>query len=126
MTFSLSPGQAHDAPAGRQRLRRLGGQRAKLPVLMYRAYEGTEKGRMSPPAPICHSRVGGNLGGRARGRAGGGDFVLPAGARRKDAGFPLKPVPDVCYRATAGMTEGQPAGILAMVFIRVICGLPSF
>ena len=42
MTFSLSPGQAHDAPEGRKLLRRLGGQRGKLPLLMDRAYEGDE------------------------------------------------------------------------------------
>ena len=42
MTVSLSPGQAHDAPEGRKLLYRLGGQRAKLPLVMDRAYEGTE------------------------------------------------------------------------------------
>ena len=43
MTFSLSPGQAHDAPEGRKLLRRLGGRRGKkLPLLMDRAYEGDE------------------------------------------------------------------------------------
>ena len=40
--FSLSPGQAHDAPEGRKLLRRLGGQSEKLPLLMDRAYEGNE------------------------------------------------------------------------------------
>ena len=40
LTFSRSPGQAHTAPEGRKRLRRLGGQREKRPVLMDRAYEG--------------------------------------------------------------------------------------
>ena len=29
------------------------------------------------------------------------------------SGFPLKPVPDVCYRGTAGMTGGQTAGMPA-------------
>ena len=42
VTVSLSPGQAHDAPEGRKLLRRLGGQRAKWPLVMDRAYEGTE------------------------------------------------------------------------------------
>ena len=42
MTFSLSPGQAHDAPEGRKLLHRLGAQREKLPLLMDRAYEGSE------------------------------------------------------------------------------------
>ena len=42
VTFSLSPGQAHDAPEGRKRLHRLGAQREKLPLLMDRAYEGNE------------------------------------------------------------------------------------
>ena len=42
MTVSLSPGQAHAAPEGRKRLRRLGGQRATRPVMMDRASEGTE------------------------------------------------------------------------------------
>ena len=42
VTFSLSPGQAHDAPEGRKLLRRLGDQREKLPLLMDRAYEGNE------------------------------------------------------------------------------------
>lgn len=42
VTVSLSPGQAHDAPEGRTLLRRLGGQREKLPVVMDRAYEGNE------------------------------------------------------------------------------------
>ena len=47
MTFSLSPGQAHDAPEGRKLLRRLGGQRGKLPLLMDRAYEGDETRRLA-------------------------------------------------------------------------------
>ena len=40
--FSLSPGQTHDAPEGRKLLRRLGGQREQLPLLLDRAYEGNE------------------------------------------------------------------------------------
>ena len=42
MTFSLSPGQTHDAPEGRKLLHRLGAQREPLPLLMDRAYEGNE------------------------------------------------------------------------------------
>ena len=42
ITFSLSPGQAHDAPEGRKLLTRLGPQRPGLSLLMDRAYEGNE------------------------------------------------------------------------------------
>lgn len=42
ITFSLSPGQAHDAPAGRQLLHRLGPQCQQLHLVMDRAYEGDE------------------------------------------------------------------------------------
>ena len=42
MTFSLSPGQAHDAPEGRKLLRRLGRQGTSLALVMDRAYEGDE------------------------------------------------------------------------------------
>ena len=42
MTFSLSPGQAHDAPEGRKLLKRLGSQRHNLSLLMDMAYEGNE------------------------------------------------------------------------------------
>ena len=40
VTFSLSPGQAHDAPEGRKLLRRLGRQRTNLARVMDRAREG--------------------------------------------------------------------------------------
>ena len=40
MTFSLSPGQAHDAPEGRKLLHRLGVQQKDLSIVMDRAYEG--------------------------------------------------------------------------------------
>lgn len=40
--MALSPGQAHDAPAGRRLLRRLEPERTGLPLLMDRAYEGDE------------------------------------------------------------------------------------
>ena len=42
MTFSLTPGQAGDAPEGRKLLRRLGLQHEQLALLMDRAYEGDE------------------------------------------------------------------------------------
>ena len=42
ITFSLSPGQAHDAPAGRELLKRLGHQQGELHLVMDRAYEGNE------------------------------------------------------------------------------------
>ena len=40
VTFSLSPGQAHEAPQGRRLLNRLGAQNQKRFLLMDRAYEG--------------------------------------------------------------------------------------
>ena len=42
ITFSLSPGQAHDAPAGRALLSSLGAPDRPLHLLMDRAYEGNE------------------------------------------------------------------------------------
>ncbi|HEV6967401.1 IS5 family transposase [Roseateles sp.] len=42
ITFSLSPGQAHDAPEGRELLKRLGKPNRALHLLMDRAYEGNE------------------------------------------------------------------------------------
>lgn len=42
IAFSLSPGQAHDAPEGRELLRWLGPQERPLHLLMDRAYEGDE------------------------------------------------------------------------------------
>ena len=42
VTFSLSPGQAHDAPAGRALLSRLGPPDRPLHLLMDRAYKGNE------------------------------------------------------------------------------------
>jgi len=41
-TFSLSPGQAHDAPEGRELLRRLGAPNRPLHLLMDLAYECNE------------------------------------------------------------------------------------
>ena len=42
VTFSLSPGQSHDAPEGRKLLHRLGHRLGKPHLLMDRAYEGNE------------------------------------------------------------------------------------
>jgi transposase len=42
ITFALSPGNAHDAPEGRELLRDLGPMPEGLPMLMDRAYEGDE------------------------------------------------------------------------------------
>lgn len=42
ITFALSPGNAHDAPEGRELLRDLGVMPAGLPMVMDRAYEGDE------------------------------------------------------------------------------------
>ena len=40
--FSLSPGQAHDAPEGRALLEQFGPRNRPLHLLMDRAYEGNE------------------------------------------------------------------------------------
>jgi transposase len=42
ITFSLSPGQDHDAPAGRELLRTLGPVEVPVYMIMDRAYEGDE------------------------------------------------------------------------------------
>jgi hypothetical protein len=42
ITFALSPGQAHDAPAGRALLRKLGEPKWPIHLIMGRAYEGEE------------------------------------------------------------------------------------
>ena len=42
VTFSLSPGNAHDAPQGRQLLLKLGQQEVEKHLIMDRAYEGVE------------------------------------------------------------------------------------
>ena len=63
MTFSLSPGQAHDAPEGRKLLRRLGAQRDDLSIVMDRAYEGNETRQLAlelgfaPVVPPVSTRV---------------------------------------------------------------------
>ena len=63
MTFSLSPGQAHDAPEGRKLLHRLGPQQKNLSIVMDRAYEGNETRQLAlelgfaPVVPPLSSRV---------------------------------------------------------------------
>ena len=63
ITFSLSPGQAHDAPAGRELLRRLGPQETTLHLVMDRAYEGNETRQLAldlgftPVVPPLATRV---------------------------------------------------------------------
>ena len=42
VTFSLSPGQAHDAPEGRQLLNRLGQQHDNPSLIMDRAYQDNQ------------------------------------------------------------------------------------
>ena len=42
ITFALSPGQVHDAPAGGQLLSKLGRPKWPIHLLMDRAYEGNE------------------------------------------------------------------------------------
>ncbi len=63
ITFSLSPGNAHDAPEGRELLRELGPMPEGLPMLMDRAYEGDETRqlvldlRMVPVVPPKSNRI---------------------------------------------------------------------
>ena len=63
VTFSLSPGQAHDAPEGRKLLNRLGQQSAKVALIMDRAYEGNETRQLAlalgyePVVPPLRTRV---------------------------------------------------------------------
>ena len=42
IAFSLSPGQAHDAPAGRELLRTLDPPESGMALVMDRAYEGNK------------------------------------------------------------------------------------
>ncbi len=63
VTFSLSPGQAHDAPEGRKLLKRLGTQDQNPFLLMDRAYEGNETRQLAlalgftPIVPPLSTRV---------------------------------------------------------------------
>ena len=62
ITFALSPGNAHDAPEGRELLRDLGSFPG-MPVIMDRAYEGNETRQlvlaleMVPVVPPKSNRV---------------------------------------------------------------------
>ena len=61
--FSLSPGQEHDAPAGRQLLLELGPLPVQVPLVMDRAYEGNETRQlvldlgMTPVVPPKSNRL---------------------------------------------------------------------
>ncbi len=63
VTFSLSSGQAHDAPAGRELLRTLDGLPQGCRVVMDRAYEGNETRQLvldlgfEPVVPPLSTRV---------------------------------------------------------------------
>ena len=63
VTFSLSPGQAHDAPEGRQLLNRLGQQHDNPSLIMDHAYEGNETRQLAlalrfiPVVPPSASRL---------------------------------------------------------------------
>ena len=63
ITFSLSPGQAHDAPEGRKLLNRLGQQHDSPSLIMDRAYEGDETRQLAlalgfePVVPPVRTRV---------------------------------------------------------------------
>lgn len=63
LTFSLSPGQAHDAPAGRELLRTLASLPHRCRVIMDRAYQGNETRQLvldlglTPVVPPVSTRV---------------------------------------------------------------------
>ena len=63
ITFSLSPGQAHDAPEGRKLLNRLGPQGQNPYLLMDRAYEGNATRQLAlelgftPVVPPLSTRI---------------------------------------------------------------------
>ena len=63
LTFSLSPGQAHDAPEGRKLLYHLGHQQQAPYLIMDRAYEGNETRQLAlalgftPVVPPVANRV---------------------------------------------------------------------
>lgn len=63
LTFCLSPGQAHDAPVGRELLKTLKRPAHPLPLLMDRAYEGNETRQLAldlgftPVVPPLRTRV---------------------------------------------------------------------
>jgi transposase len=63
VTFTLSPGQAHDGPEGRQLLRKLGEAKWPIHLIMDRAYEGDETRQLAlelnfiPVVPPKNNRV---------------------------------------------------------------------
>jgi transposase len=63
LSFALSPGQAHDAPAGRELLKSLAGLPRRCRRLMDRAYEGNETRQLAldlgfiPVVPPTVTRV---------------------------------------------------------------------
>jgi transposase len=63
ITFSLSAGEAHDAPEGRKLLNSLGGPNRPLHLIMDRAYEGDETRQLAldlgftPVVPPKSNRV---------------------------------------------------------------------
>ena len=63
VTFCLSPGQAHDAPTGRDLLRKLAPQENEIHLLMDRAYEGDETRQLAldlgyvPVVPPLRTRI---------------------------------------------------------------------
>jgi len=63
VTFALSPGQDHDAPAGRDLLRRLPAPEKPIALIMDRAYEGDQTRQLAlnlgftPVVPPLSSRV---------------------------------------------------------------------
>jgi transposase len=63
LTFSLSPGQAGDAPAGRELLRTLSGLPKRCRLIMDKAYEGNETRQLAldlgfvPVVPPLSTRV---------------------------------------------------------------------
>jgi transposase len=63
LTFSLSPGQAHDAPAGRELMQTLTGLPQRCRLIMDRAYEGNETRQLAlelgltPVVPPVCTRV---------------------------------------------------------------------
>jgi transposase len=63
ITFSLSPGQVHDAPEGRKLLNRLGQQHGSPSLILDRAYQGDETRQLGlalgyePVVPPLRTRV---------------------------------------------------------------------
>ena len=71
ITFSISPGQDHDAPEGRKLLDRLGPQGQNPYLLMGRVYEGNETRQLALAlgfTPIVHHSAPGSTRGSMIGR----------------------------------------------------------